>query len=631
MKKILILSCIALIIVACTSEEKKGREVEQYDIAQFLNNESVFGSSFNYNETKLLIGSNKTGIYNVYSVDIASGEINALTSSESQSIWPISWFPEDDRFLYRSDNDGDEIDHIFVHNEDGSSADLTPDEGAKANFGGWARDQKSFFYISNKRNPQFFDFYEYNLTSGDATLLYQNDEGFDVAGISNNKRYLVLSKTITTNDNDLYLFDRESSESRKINKTQSANSLADFSLDDKSLYFTTDQDAEFRYLVKYDIAADSYSTERAEEWDIWYAYFSESGKYQVIGVNKDAKTDITIVNTESGDEVEAPKVENGEISSVSFSDSEKWMAYYGGSTKDPSNLYIYNLETGEGKQLTNTLNPEIKQDELVEGEVLRFKSYDGLDIPAILYRPHQADSKNKVPALIQVHGGPGGQTRMNYSSLYQYLINHGYAVLCVNNRGSSGYGKSFFQMDDQKHGDVDLKDCIAGKDYLKSLDWIDAEKIGILGGSYGGYMVMRAMTHAPEEFKVGVNLFGVTNWLRTLKSIPPWWASFKDALYQEMGDPFSADSTRLYEISPLFHANQVVNPVIVLQGSKDPRVLQVESDEMVAGMRANNVPVDYVLFEDEGHGFVKKENQIEGWSRILKFLDEHLKKPNIKG
>jgi len=143
-------------------------------------------------------------------------------------------------------------------------------------------------------------------------------------------------------------------------------------------------------------------------------------------------------------------------------------------------------------------------------------------------------------------------------------------------------------------------------------------------------MVMRAMTHTPDEFQVGVNIFGVTNWLRTLKSIPPWWGSFKEALYLEMGDPNTADSTRLYDISPLFHADQVKNPVIVLQGSQDPRVLQIESDEMVSAMKENNVPVDYVLFPDEGHGFRKKENQIEGWGKIMAFLDTHLKKEELK-
>ena len=137
-------------------------------------------------------------------------------------------------------------------------------------------------------------------------------------------------------------------------------------------------------------------------------------------------------------------------------------------------------------------------------------------------------------------------------------------------------------------------------------------------------MTMAALTFKPEEFDVGVNIFGVTNWLRTLKSIPPWWESFKDALYKEMGDPSTIDSVRLHKISPLFHTEKVTKPLMVLQGAKDPRVLQVESDEIVEGVRKNGVPVEYVLFEDEGHGFVKKENQIEAYGKILKFLDIHL-------
>jgi dipeptidyl aminopeptidase/acylaminoacyl peptidase len=224
-----------------------------------------------------------------------------------------------------------------------------------------------------------------------------------------------------------------------------------------------------------------------------------------------------------------------------------------------------------------------------------------------------------------VHGGPGGQSRVGYFALIQYLVNNGYAVLAVNNRGSSGYGKEFYKMDDQNHGEKDLMDCIYGKKYLQGLEYIDAEKIGIIGGSYGGYMTMAAMAFQPQEFKVGVNIFGVTNWLRTLKSIPPFWESFRKALYAEMGDPNTADSVRLYNISPLFHAKNIVNPVMVLQGANDPRVLQVESDEIVEAVRQNNVPVEYIVFPDEGHGFVKKENEIKGYGAIVTFLDKYLK------
>jgi dipeptidyl aminopeptidase/acylaminoacyl peptidase len=179
-------------------------------------------------------------------------------------------------------------------------------------------------------------------------------------------------------------------------------------------------------------------------------------------------------------------------------------------------------------------------------------------------------------------------------------------------------------MDDRKHGEADLGDVVASKQMLIATGYVDSTRIGILGGSYGGYMVLAALTLRPDAFKAGVDLFGISNWIRTLTSIPPWWASFREALYAEMGDP-ATDSTRLRRISPLFNAERITAPLLVLQGANDPRVLKVESDEIVAAVKKKGVPVEYVVFDDEGHGFVKKDNEIEGYGAVLKFLDRYLK------
>ena len=246
-----------------------------------------------------------------------------------------------------------------------------------------------------------------------------------------------------------------------------------------------------------------------------YAYFSRSGKYQIVGINADGKNELSILNTESNKQLDFPVIAGADITSVNISKNEELMTFYAGSSRSSSNLYLYRLSDGSFQQMTNTLNPAINPDDLVEAEVVRYPSFDGLDIPAIYYKPKNASPDNKVPALVWVHGGPGGQSRVGYRPRIQYLVNQGYAILMVNNRGSSGYGKTFYQLDDLNHGENDLQDCIEGKNYLASLPYIDKDKIGIIGGSYGGYMVMRAMTHTPEAFKVGVNIFGVTNWIRT--------------------------------------------------------------------------------------------------------------------
>jgi dipeptidyl aminopeptidase/acylaminoacyl peptidase len=258
--------------------------------------------------------------------------------------------------------------------------------------------------------------------------------------------------------------------------------------------------------------------------------------------------------------------------------------------------------------------------------VVRFKSYDGVEVPGVLYVPRPASSQRKAPAIVLVHGGPGGQAQVGYSALTQALVNHGYVVFDINNLGSSGYGKTFYAMDDRKHGEADLGDVVASKQMLIGTGVVDPSRIGIMGGSYGGYMVLAALTLQPDAFKVGVDLFGISNWMRTLTNIPPWWESFRESLFAEMGDP-KTDSVRLHRVSPLFNAEKIKVPLMVMQGANDPRVLKVESDEIVAAAKKNGVPVEYVIFPDEGHGFVKKENQIRGYTAVIAFLDRYLKGP----
>ena len=597
-----------------------------YTIKQMMDNEAIGGGSFNSDNSKLLISSNRSGIYNMYTLPVSGGQMQPVTQSDSASVFAISFFPKDERMLFRMDGNGDEIYHIYLRNLDGSHTDLTPAKGARSSFHSWAEDDKSFYFTSNKRDSKYMDLYQMDFLDYSPKLIYRNEEGYDIGNLSRDGRFLSLVKSVNTNDSDLYLYDFTSKTKVKINEEQSANASQDFSPTGDALYYTTDVGNEFAYLMKFIMATGKREKVMERNWDIIGSYFTENGTYQITYINEDAKNTIEVMDVATGSNLDLPSFENMAITDVGFSDDEKWMRFYAGGSQSPGNLYVYNLETKEQKRLTDVLNPEIKPEDLVTAEVIRYKSFDGLEIPAIYYKPKQTTTSNKVPALVWVHGGPGGQSRQNFSSFIQYLTNHGYAVLAVNNRGSSGYGKTFYQLDDLNHGDKDLKDCVAGKDWLASQPEIAADKIGIIGGSYGGYMTMAALTYTPEEFAVGVNLFGVTNWVRTLKSIPPWWESFKDALYKELGDPYSADSVRLKEISPLFHTDKVTKPLIVLQGSQDPRVLQVESDEIVAGVRKNGVPVEYVLFEDEGHGFVKKENQIEAYSKVLEFLDVYLKK-----
>ena len=611
-----------LALAACSQIEPPA----QYSIEQFYNNTRISGGAFSEDEIKLLVSSDETGIFNVFEISIEDATRKQITASETESFFAVDYVPGTGQILYAADKGGNELDHIYLLQEDGSSVDLTPAENEKAQFAGWSEDKQFMYYMSNKRDPKFFDLYKMSISDWKAEMIYQNDEGLDISDLSYDESIFILSKSITTSESKLFLFDRNSGKMTEISDETGNYSGSGFSKDDKQFFYISNAGKEFSILMKYEISTGTREVLFETDWDVMYSYLSENEKYRVIAINEDGKNSLLVIDNNTGQAIDFPAVPDGDISSVSVSESENLMRLSIGISKAPGNIYMYDFETEKLKKLTETLNPEINIDYLVSAEVVRFESFDGLEIPAIYYKPLTASKKTKVPALVWVHGGPGGQSRVGYFALIQYLVNHGYAILAVNNRGSSGYGKTFYKMDDRNHGDKDLKDCIWGKKWLQSQDYIDADKIGIIGGSYGGYMTMAAMTFAPDEFTVGVNLFGVTNWLRTLKSIPPYWESFREALFDELGDPFTEDSVRLYEISPLFHAQNVKHPILVLQGANDPRVLQVESDEIVAAVRENEVHVEYIVFPDEGHGFMKKENEIKGYRQILEFLDKYLKK-----
>lgn len=631
MKKLLLLFiCIA---ASCQSSIKN--KTATYDIKEFFDNVNISGGYFSSSEEKMIYSTNKSGIVNVYEVELNSKSVTQLSFSEKESFYVRSYVPNSDDFIYSADKGGNEISHLYLQKRSGETLDLTPGINEKSIFYGWSQDKTFLYYLSNKRDSRYFDLYKMKIDEWEPEMIYENKDNFSLSyfngtsssSISNNEHYLLLTKAITTSENKFYLLDQIQGQVEEISTLPGRYTAAGFSKDNKSFYYITDIEKEFAYLNKYDIQTGESTVVFQTNWDVMYSYSSKNEQFRIIGINEDGKNSIQVIDNNSKKPIKFPSFKDADITGVEFSESENKIRFSVGSSKTPNNLFLYDLRDESLVKLTNSLNPVIDSKSLVAAEVIRYTSFDNLEIPAIFYKPLNASPTNKVPALVWVHGGPGGQSRMNFNPLIQYLTNNGYAILAVNNRGSSGYGKSFYKMDDKNHGENDLKDCIWGKKWLQEQDYIDFDRIGIIGGSYGGYMTMAAMTFTPEEFKVGVNIFGVTNWIRTLKSIPSFWEANRKALYDELGDPYSADSIRLKKISPLFHAEKVKNPVMVLQGANDPRVLQIESDEIVAELKKNNTIVEYLIFDDEGHGFRKKENQINGYRRIKDFLDDYLKTP----
>jgi dipeptidyl aminopeptidase/acylaminoacyl peptidase len=602
------------------------RPAKQYSIEDFVDTVSVAGASFSPDDSRVLFSSNRSGVWNAYTMPVAGGEWSAVTQSATDNNYAIAFFPGDARMLVTRDQGGNELNHLYVIEADGSEKDLTPGDGLKAEFSGFNHAGDAFWVASNERDAKFFDLYRYDAKTYARERVYENNEGYEIGVVSDDGRWIALGKTRTTNDNDLYLLDTQGGKIAHLSAHEGDAQFSgeDFSPDGKYLYYTSNEGSEFARLRRYDLAAGTHEDVQREPWDITNTVISHNGRYRVTAINADGSTAIKLYDGVTGIEQPLPQLPAGEIRGASISRSEKRMAFYLNGDRQPNDLYLLEFGSAEPRRLTTSLSARLDAADLVDSEVVRFTARDSTVIPNILWKPHQASAENRAPALLLVHGGPGGQTTRAYNYAAQFLANHGYVILGINNRGSSGYGKSFLAADDGRHGREPLWDCVDGKKYLQSLDYVDPDRIGIMGGSYGGYMTLAALAFQPEEFKVGVDIFGVSNWVRTLESIPPYWESFREALYQEIGNP-ETQLQMLKDTSPLFHADKINKPLIVLQGKNDPRVILPESDDIVAAVKKNGVPVEYVVFDDEGHGFTKKKNQIEGYGAVLRFLDTHLK------
>lgn len=617
---------VAPAATAAPAAKTSQKAAKRYTIEQFMATTSITGASFSKDEKQILFSSNATGIFNVYAMPVAGGKPVALTSSTTDSTYAVGFFYNDDRILFTRDKGGDENNHLFVRELDGSEKDLTPGAKHKAAFAGWRPDGGAFYVTSNERDPKVFDLYRYDARTYERAMVYENTTGMNPSAISRDEKWIALGKPITTSDSDVYLYETATKAVRHITphtKPASYNA-ATFDPESKRLLLTSNANGEFASILAYDLATGKTTEHEKADWDLLGTSYSRDGRYRISVVNQDGSIVVRAVEGADEKKLALPVLPGGEMRQTVFSPSGRLLAFYINGDRSPNNLYVHDFKTRKTTQLTQSLSKEIDANDLVEAEVVRFKSFDGTVIPSIYYKPKGASATSKVPAMVYVHGGPGGQTARGYNAQIQYLVNHGYAVLGINNRGSSGYGKTFFTADDRKHGREPLWDCIEAKTWLASLGYIDPQRIGIMGGSYGGYMVLAAMAFRPEAFKVGIDIFGVSNWVRTLESIPPYWEAQRKALYDEIGDPVAAKDM-LIATSPLFHAKEIRMPLMVIQGANDPRVIKPESDEIVEAVKKNNVPVEYIVFPDEGHGFSKKKNQAEASAKMVQFLDKYLK------
>ncbi|HYK22394.1 MAG TPA: prolyl oligopeptidase family serine peptidase, partial [Pyrinomonadaceae bacterium] len=536
----------------------------------------------------------------------------------------------DRRILFMQDVGGVENRHLCVLEENGKQLCLTKGERVKSGFYGWSRDAQYFYCTTDERAANHFDVYKVCTKDYDCSMIFQNDDGYLLASVSPDHHYLVLIKSEELSSSNLYLYSMRDHTLCQITRQQEKAQYLPlyFSPDCQRLYYQAALADDEDKLCINCVDIENGVTEEVECWSGKFrqAVVSHTGRYMAVLREVGECTTIDLHERSANRRVPLTLLPRGNVTSVAISRSDRLVAFYVNGDRQPNELYVYNLLYGCVKRLTNNLNLEIDPNDLVESETVGFNSFDGLQIPGHLWKPHQRLSAPKNPALIWVHGGPMGQSRKGYAGAVQYLVNHGYVVFAVNHRGSTGYGKAFMKAADRKQGREPLWDCIEGKRFLSTLGYVDSSRIGIIGGSFGGYMVLAALAFHPDEFALGIAICGVSNLVRHV-STKLGHRSLSKIYVEKIGDP-DIDRELLEKASPIFHAQAIVKPLMLLHGAKDPRADKAESDDIAQAVRANGGVVEYVEFEDEAHGFRKRANSILAYERILMFLNKYLKDSN---
>jgi dipeptidyl aminopeptidase/acylaminoacyl peptidase len=351
------------------------------------------------------------------------------------------------------------------------------------------------------------------------------------------------------------------------------------------------------------------------------AGFSHTFKYFYTLVNADGQVQLTL---KEGDKpVTLPAAPpGGNWVPLAWSKSDRYVGVRLQSDAAPLTLYIVDLKSGQAHRVLDPLPPSLQARKMVVGELVHIPTFDAQKVPAFVYKPEGA---GPFPAIIDVHGGPTAQSRREFAGIRQYFVSKGYVVLVPNVRGSTGYGKSYTRLDNHDLGGGPLKDVVACKKWLVDNAKVDAKRVVVMGGSYGGYMALAAATFVPAEFAVNVDLFGVSDLKTLVESFPPYWAADAEFIYKKFGNPKDpADAAYQHDRSPVHFVDKIVHPLLVVQGDRDARVRKDQSDRIVEQLKQRKVPVHYLVLKDEGHGFSRTESIIATYRLTDRFLDRYL-------
>ncbi len=606
--------------------EEKGT-MSSYDFERYLNVRSAYGASFDFAGERLCFLLNTTGVPQVWQLDEAGAWPRQLTFDDERVTF-ISQSPERDEFVFGMDDGGNERQQLFRVDGDGETiTPLTDMPDAKHRWGGWNSDGSKFAFTSNRRDNAVFDVYvqDREETGEDAELVYEGDGWLSLAGWSPDDEKLAVVEAHSSFDQDIYILDIESGNLEHVTPHEGSVRYQgiNWGLEGDALYLVTDDDSDTLYLARLDLnSLDIELVEEGGEWNVDGLALHEETGHLVYSRNVDGYTELTVgklTDETSIREFPTPNLPRGIAGGVSFDPDAERFAVSATGSADNTNVYVVDVETGEADRWTDASTAGLPADSFVPPKLVHFESFDGRKIPAFFSVPDGATA-GETPVIVDIHGGPEGQRRPSFSPVKQYFLNRGYAYFEPNVRGSSGYGKAYTHLDDVEKRMDSVADLKAGVEWLHDQRAVDPDRIVALGGSYGGFMVLAAVTEYPDLWAAGVDIVGIANFVTFLENTGDWRRALREAEYGSLED----DREFLESVSPINNIQNIEAPLLVLHGENDPRVPVGEAEQIADEAAEQGVPVEKLVFPDEGHGFTKLENRIEAYTTVAEFLEEYV-------
>lgn len=625
MKKIFTLLTVLVFFFACKQEPQKAPQIPLEDF--FRNPEktafqlSPSGEYFSYLapwESRL----------NVFVQKAGADSAVRVTSETERDIAGYLW-KGDNRILFLKDTGGDENFHMYGVNADGTDLrGLTVFEKVRTTIIDDLKDDEDEVIVGlNQRDATVFDPYRLNVLTGEMTMLAENP-GNIMGWMTDHDGKLRLAITSDGVNNTILYRDTEEEDFRPVLTTSFKETVSPviFTFDNQMVYAFSNLGRDKTALVKFDVAngKEAEVLFETDEADIDGLYFSRKDKKLLTVTWTTDKDTMHFFDAEAESiykELES-KLPGYEVSVGSHNKAEDMYMIRTYSDRTRGAYHLYNKNTKELTKLAE-LSPWLNEKHLCEMQPISYTSRDGLTIQGYLTLPLGYEPKN-LPVVVNPHGGPWARDYWGFNPEVQFLANNGYAVLQMNFRGSTGFGKEFWEASFKQWGRTMQDDISDGVKWLIEQGIADPERVAIYGGSYGGYATLAGLTLTPELYAAGVDYVGVSNLFTFMKTIPPYWKPMLDMLTEMVGHP-ETDSLMLAEVSPVFHVDKIQAPLFVAQGANDPRVNKAESDQIVEALKARGVDVEYMVKDNEGHGFRNEENRFDFYRAMITFLDKHLK------